>query len=131
MATDEDLAGIRARIDAIDSREALATLFAQPGFASPFGGYVFVDDKNPDVNMMQMGLSRLGLPDRDYYLKDDEASVALQTAYVTMLTTLFTAAGDEDAEGGSFFPTGGSAPLPKTLSSSFFSSNDTWALFCF
>ena len=87
------------RIEAIDSREALAKCFAQPGFASPFGGYVFVDDKDPDVNIMQMGLSGLGLPDRDYYLKDDEASVALQTAYVTMLTTLFTAAGDEDAEG--------------------------------
>ena len=86
------------RIDAIDSREALATLFAQPGFASPFGGYVFVDDKNPDVNMMQMGLSGLGLPDRDYYLKEDESSASKREAYVTMLTALFTAAGDAEPE---------------------------------
>jgi putative endopeptidase len=86
------------RIEAIDSREALATLFAQPGFASPFGGYVFVDDKNPDVNMMQMGLSGLGLPDRDYYLKEDESSAAKREAYVTMLTALFTAAGDTEPE---------------------------------
>ncbi len=84
------------RIEAIDSREALATVFAQPGFASPVGGYVFVDDKNPDVNIMQMMLSGLGLPDRDYYFKDDESSVELRAAYVTMLTTLFTAAGDAD-----------------------------------
>ena len=81
------------RIDAIDSREALAAAFAQPGFASPFGGYVFVDDKDPDTNIMQMGLSGLGLPDRDYYLGEDDAS-ALREAYVTMLTALFTAAGD-------------------------------------
>ena len=86
------------RIDAVDSREALATLFAQPGFASPFGGYVFVDDKAPDVNIMQLGLSGLGLPDRDYYLNDDESSVGLRTAYVAMLTQLFTAAGDAEPE---------------------------------
>lgn len=86
------------RIAAIDSREALAAAFAQPGFASPFGGYVFVDDKNPDVNIMQMGLSGLGLPDRDYYLKDDESSKGLREAYLTMLTALFTAAGDADPE---------------------------------
>ncbi|HCH64312.1 MAG TPA: zinc metalloprotease [Deltaproteobacteria bacterium] len=86
------------RIDAIDSREALATCFSQPGFASPFGGYVFVDDKAPDVNIMQFGLSGLGLPDRDYYLSDNESSKALRTAYITMLTAMFTAAGDEDAE---------------------------------
>lgn len=86
------------RIDAIDSREALAAAFAQPGFSSPFGGYVFVDDKNPDVNIMQMGLSGLGLPDRDYYLNEDEASAGLRDAYRTMLVALFTAAGDEDAE---------------------------------
>ena len=59
---------------------------------------MFVDDKAPDVNIMRFGLGGLGLPDRDYYLSDKEASVALRTAYVTMLTTLFTAAGDKDAE---------------------------------
>ena len=86
------------RIDAIDSREALAAAFGEPGLASPFGGYVFVDDKDPDTNIMQMALSGLGLPDRDYYLGEDEASVALREAYVTMLTALFTAAGDAEPE---------------------------------
>ncbi len=87
------------KIAAIDSREALATVFAEPGFASPIGGWVFVDDKAPDVNIMQWGLGGLGLPDRDYYTNDDESSVALREAYVTMLTALFEAAGDEDAAG--------------------------------
>ncbi|MEC7949243.1 MAG: M13 family metallopeptidase [Myxococcota bacterium] len=87
------------RIAAIDSREALAACFAAPGFSSPFGGYVFVDDKAPDVNIMQFGLGGLGLPDRDYYLKDDASSVGLRTAYVAMMTALFAAAGDADPEG--------------------------------
>jgi putative endopeptidase len=87
------------RIAAIDSREALAKCFSEPGFSSPFGGYVFVDDKAPDVNIMQFGLGGLGLPDHNYYHNDDESSEALRTAYVTMMTALFAAAGDEDPEG--------------------------------
>lgn len=86
------------RINAIDSYEALAECFAAPGFSSPFSGYVFVDDKAPDVNIMQFGLGGLGLPDRDYYSSDKASSVALREAYLTMLTTLFTAAGEDDAE---------------------------------
>jgi putative endopeptidase len=83
-------------IAAIESREALAKQFAAPGFSSPFGGYVFVDDKAPDVNIMQFGLSGLGLPDRDYYLNDDESSQGLRASYVGMLTRIFELAGDAD-----------------------------------
>ena len=84
------------RIDAVASREDLATLFTEPGYPSPFNGYVFADDKVPDDNIMQFWLGGLGLPDRDYYLNDDESSVALREAYLAMLTALFTEAGHED-----------------------------------
>jgi len=36
--------------------------------------------------------SGLGLPDRDYYLKDDEKSLALQVDYRTHITTMFALA---------------------------------------
>ena len=83
-------------IDAVDSREALAALWAQPGYPSPIGGFVFADDKAPDDNIMQFWLGGLGLPDRDYYLKDDESSVELRQAYLTLLTRLFEQTGQED-----------------------------------
>ena len=38
---------------------------------SPVGVYVGPDDKNPDAYFVNLVQSGLGLPDRDYYLKDD------------------------------------------------------------
>ncbi|MDG1482609.1 MAG: M13 family metallopeptidase [Myxococcota bacterium] len=84
------------RIAAVETREDLAQLFSEPGMPSPFSGYVFADDKAPDDNIMQLWLGGLGMPDRDYYIKDDESSVELRTAYRTMLTALFTAVGDAE-----------------------------------
>lgn len=84
------------QIAAVESTTDLATLFGTPGFASPFGGYVFVDDKDPETNIMQFMLGGLGLPDRDYYLNDDERSVELRAAYLDLLTTVLTEAGDAD-----------------------------------
>ena len=40
----------------------------------------------------------LGLPDREYYLKDDEKSVDIRAKYVELLTFLLGKAGYEDAE---------------------------------
>ncbi len=82
------------QIAAIETREDLATLFVQPGFAAPFSGFVFADDKDPSDNIMQMGLSGLGMGDRDYYLNEDERSTALREGYVALLTTLLEQAGD-------------------------------------
>ena len=84
------------RIAAVETREALAQLFTEPGFPSPFSGYAFADDKAPDDNIMKFWLGGLGLPDRDYYLKDDESSAGLREAYRAMLTAVFSAAGDAD-----------------------------------
>jgi putative endopeptidase len=39
----------------------------------------------------------LGLPDRDYYTKDDEKSRQLRTAYVQHVTNMFRLLGDDDA----------------------------------
>lgn len=46
------------------------------------------------VHLMQGGL---GLPDRDYYLKDDEKSRALQEKYRAHLAAMFTLLGDDGA----------------------------------
>ena len=87
------------RIRNIQSMDDLATLFGTPGFSAPFGGFVFADDKDPDTNIFQMGISGLGLPDRDYYLKTDDKSVEIRAKYLDLLTFLLGKAGYEDAAG--------------------------------
>ncbi|QYI99448.1 M13 family metallopeptidase [Thalassovita mediterranea] len=85
------------QIAAIDSREALARVFMSPGFSSPINGFVWVDDKNPDDYIFQMSMGGLGLPDREYYLKDDEKSVEIRAKYEELLTFFLEKAGYEDA----------------------------------
>ena len=87
------------RIDAIQSLDDLADVFGSPGFSAPISGFVFADDKDPDTNIFQMGISGLGLPDRDYYLKTDDKSVEIRARYVELLTFLLEKAGYEDPAG--------------------------------
>jgi putative endopeptidase len=86
-----------AKIDAVSNLEDLAKLTASVGFASPIGGFVFVDDKDPETYIFQMSLGGLGMPDRDYYLKDDEKSVELRAKYLELLTFMLGQAGYADA----------------------------------
>ncbi len=82
------------RIEAIESREALAEVFGSVGFASPIGTYVGTDDKDPDTYILHLYIAGLGLPDREYYLKDDATSEDIRKAYVDYLATLLDAAGE-------------------------------------
>ena len=81
------------KVAAIETREDLATIFATPGFSAPINGFVWVDDKNPDDYIFQMSMGGLGLPDREYYLKDDEKSVGIREQYLELLTFLLEKAG--------------------------------------
>ncbi|MEO8439069.1 MAG: M13 family metallopeptidase [Spartobacteria bacterium] len=52
------------------------------------------DDKNSTKVIAQAYQGGLGLPDRDYYTKDDEASKKLRDQYVAHVTKMFTLLGD-------------------------------------
>jgi predicted metalloendopeptidase len=60
-----------------------------PGF---FRVGVEADFKNPGINIAQIFQGGLGLPDRDYYLKDDKAE--LRTKYVAHIAKMFELYGD-------------------------------------
>ncbi len=60
-------------------------------------GDVSADDKDPRANIFHVGQGGLGLPDRDYYLKDDPRLAETRAAYVAYLATLLTLAGEPDA----------------------------------
>ena len=85
------------KVDKIRNRKDLARIFGTPGFASPFSPFVFTDDKDPDTYIFQMYVGGLGMPDREYYLKDDETSQELRDKYVELLTYTLEKAGEEDA----------------------------------
>ncbi|GLR48764.1 M13 family metallopeptidase [Sphingomonas astaxanthinifaciens] len=97
------LAPIKPWLDTIKgttSRAALPTLFAEAaknGVRTPFAAYVGQDDKAPENYILSMGQSGIGLPDRDYYLKDDAKLADIRAKYVAHLTNVMTLAGEPNA----------------------------------
>ena len=55
------------------------------------------DTKDSSKQIASLGLGGLGLPDRDYYLKDDARSQAIRTAYRTYVVAQLTNLGDAPA----------------------------------
>ncbi len=92
----EGAAPIQADLQQILSveREGLSELIATThfGIAAPFFGvFVEADMKNSDMNALYFWQSGLGMGDRDYYIKEQNA--ALKEGYVAYLNKLFTLAG--------------------------------------
>ncbi|EGF92575.1 pepO [Asticcacaulis biprosthecium C19] len=70
------LAPLLASVRGIKTRSEMAAWMGRSSgtFGSSFfSAYVAADEKNPKINIVNMGQSGLGLPDRDYYLKDNFA----------------------------------------------------------
>lgn len=64
----------------------------------PFGGYVDVDSKQPEAYAFYMYQSGLGLPNRDYYLEDNERFQKIRAAYKKYIAQVFVLAGIADAD---------------------------------
>ena len=85
-------------IDAARSAEDLARLMARPDFDLPapidFG--ISLDRKNPDRYVVYVSHGGLGLPDRDYYLRDDAQFATIRREYGEHVGRLLTLAGQPD-----------------------------------
>lgn len=84
------------RIAAISDYDDLAVYFAETvrrNLDAPFGFGQVADFKNPKEYMIYFGQSGLGLPDREYYLKDDEKSQTLREQYVAHIEKMYDLAG--------------------------------------
>jgi putative endopeptidase len=103
-----------ARIDGIGDRGALVEYFGRTqlrlvippptgtglgpfGVAAPMLATVNADAKKPGVNALYVDQFGLGLPDRDYYLKDDGRFVEVRHKYEAYVAELLTMAGRPDA----------------------------------
>ncbi len=67
------------------------------GLDGPFSDSIGVDDKNSNAYSISLGQSGLGMPDRDYYLKNDKDIAATREAYKKYLAQMLAIAGYKDA----------------------------------
>jgi putative endopeptidase len=89
------------RIASINDAKALQAEIAslhRQGVRAVFGFSSQQDFKNSTQEIAGARQGGLGMPDRDYYIKDDEKSVTLRAAYVQHVTNMFKLAGDDDAK---------------------------------
>lgn len=88
-----------ARIDAVQNKEDFIKEFSYlKGFRN--GGLFHLwggqDDKNSENVILNIFQGGLGLPDRDYYLKDDEKSKNLKEQYVKFVAKMFALIGNDE-----------------------------------
>jgi predicted metalloendopeptidase len=88
-------------ITAMKSKAELPAMWAKLarlGVAMPLYPYVNQDDK--DANTMIGGFNQagLGLPDRDFYLQQDEKFAKIRAAYLAHIEKMLTLLGDKDAK---------------------------------
>jgi putative endopeptidase len=96
------LAPARPALEAIAAArtpEDVARLMGRPDLAlrAPLRVFMTTDQKDPDRYIVAITQSGLGMPDRDYYLKDDAVYAGLREKYRAHVTRLLTLAGDAAA----------------------------------
>ncbi|GJI96826.1 peptidase M13 [Duganella caerulea] len=95
------LAGELNRIRAIKDKKAFPMLIAhlgEIGVATPYGLYVSQDARESTRYAVGISQSGLGLPDRDYYLKKDDARLAgILVKYEAHVAKILALGGDKNA----------------------------------
>ncbi len=99
---DAGIAPLQPTLDAIANIETFAdlqTLLAKdPAASSPFMGIGASPDLNDSsINAAYFWQGGLGLPDRDYYLDQDEKSKEIREKYVEHVTKMLQYLGDDEA----------------------------------
>ena len=79
-----------------DVMKVVADLHTQ-GIRPMYSLFSDADQKNSEMVVAYLYQGGLGMPDRDYYMKDDERSKSIQEAYKIHLQKIFVLAGDNEA----------------------------------
>jgi len=104
MANKPGLEAIRADLDSISAAANLQDIvrlfgeFGIYGVNAPLATFIFSDFKDADSNVVYLSQNGLTLPDRDYYLLDDERYVRARELYRNYVASLFRLAGMADGE---------------------------------
>lgn len=98
------LGGMLKAIDGVDGLESLMRVVGKMhrlGTGPVFGGTALPDFKTPDLNIAFLFQGGLGMPDRDYYVSEEESKQELLVAYeahVAHMLGLLGAGADEAKE---------------------------------
>ena len=95
----EPIKPILAEIDAMSTKEDIVKVQAKMNFIGSyplFAVFSSQDDKNSSEIIAQMVQAGLGLPDRDYYTKDDERISNIRKEYVDHITKIFVLSGNNE-----------------------------------
>jgi putative endopeptidase len=90
-----------AKIDAVRNVKDLQALLIE---MEPYGGIGFFgsdvspDEKNSNRNVVEAGVGRLGLPDRDYYTSEDKDSNEKREKYVLHVARMLQMIGETPAQ---------------------------------
>ena len=89
------------KVDDIKSKQQLAGLiadFSKLGVTTPFDIAIHQDAKNSSVMVADLVQSGLGLPDRDYYLLNQDKNLAkIKQLYTKYVSTMLQLSGDKNA----------------------------------
>ncbi|TDQ29040.1 putative endopeptidase [Zeaxanthinibacter enoshimensis] len=90
-----------SKIEEISNYEDLTRYFAyanKMGIDVPLGFYISPDYKDPQNYVVYAAQWGLGLPDREYYLKEDDRSKEIRQKYQEHISRMFQLAGLENGE---------------------------------
>ncbi len=90
-----------AKIAAIKTKDDVISAFVslgKIGIDSPVGFFVNQDRKDSTKYISYLWQAGISMPNRDYYLKDDAKSKAIQQKFVQHITTMFNLADIENAK---------------------------------
>ena len=89
------------KLASVENLEQLQYLFANHPtyFSNPFFGFsAYADPDDSSMNVAYLSTGSLGLPDRDYYLNDDEESEEIRQKYVAHVSRMLQFLGDSEAD---------------------------------
>lgn len=100
----EGIAPVKPLLDELESSRtksdllALQKKYAVFGYGVPFSSYFGADEKNVTMNILNISQGGLTLGQKDYYLNNDEATVAIREAYKEHIVRMFRLFGFTEAQ---------------------------------
>ncbi len=70
------------------------------GSSTLFRDYATQDDKKSDVMIYKLSQGGIGLPEREYYFRNDSATVNIRNEYVKYITKILTLSGEDSTKAG-------------------------------
>lgn len=100
----EGIAPVKPVLDEIEGAHTVAALrqlqlkYANQGYGVQFGSYFSADDKNVSMNIFSVSQGGMTLGQKDYYINNDSATVAIRHAYREHIARMFGLYGFSQAD---------------------------------